>query len=314
MKKWKIIIFCGVCLQWFLMACSGRGTETHIVDDSYDRWKSDSASLRVAVMPTLDCLPLFVAEAEGLFDNQGVNVSLYQYDAQMDCDTAIESGWVEVMATDLVRVEYLKQKGLALDYLTATELHWQLLAGQHTKVKRLSQLEHKMIAMTRFSATAMLADMLVDTAAVMSDYVFRIQVNDVNVRYEMLNTQVMDVMFLPEPYATAARQLDAHLLYDTHWDDVRMGVLAIRQEAMADTLRRHQAEGLLKAYDAACDSINRHGLGHYSALIAECSGFSHQVTDSLSADILFSPSAQPRQTDIDKARLWFEKQGHHAEE
>ena len=67
-------------------ACGGRGDNTQ-TDNEKDAWEADSASLRIAVMPTIDCLPLYVAEEEGMFERQGVSVSLYPYQAQMDCDT-----------------------------------------------------------------------------------------------------------------------------------------------------------------------------------------------------------------------------------
>ena len=55
-------------------------------------WRKDSAALKVAVMPTLDCLPLFVAEHYQLFDTVNGGVRLKMYMSQMDCDTALEQG------------------------------------------------------------------------------------------------------------------------------------------------------------------------------------------------------------------------------
>ncbi len=49
----------------------------------------DRASLKVGVMPTLDCLPVYLAYEDSIFLKQGVTVHLYRYNAQMDCDTAI---------------------------------------------------------------------------------------------------------------------------------------------------------------------------------------------------------------------------------
>jgi NitT/TauT family transport system substrate-binding protein len=115
------------------VACAGRGDNTQ-TDNEKDTRESDSASLRIAVMPTIDCLPLFVAEEEGMFERHGVSVSLYPYQAQMDCDTAIRNGWVDAMVTDLVRAERLKSQGVQLRYLTATDLQWQLLA--ETRIRR----------------------------------------------------------------------------------------------------------------------------------------------------------------------------------
>ena len=308
MKKITINIVFAIVLLGTFASCHDQGTGKQVDDDAYAAWEADSASLRVAVTPTLDCLPLFVAEAEGMFQRQGVSVSLYQYEAHMDCDTAFKSGWVDAMASDLVRAEYLKSHGTPLRYLTATDLHWQLLADLNSKVKRLGQLEHKMIAMTRFSATSLLADQVVDTTKMVNEYVFRIQVNDINVRFLMLKNHVMDVMFLPEPYATAARSMKSELLYDTQWDDVCMGAIVVREVAMADTLHQRQTEGLLKAYDEACDTINSRGIAYYGNLLSERSNIKFNTSDSLLTSIRFKLSHQPRNTDLSKARQWLEKQ------
>ena len=308
MKKITYYIVFSIGFLTLLASCSDNKEQQQKMDDAYTLWKADSASLRVAVTPTLDCLPLFVADAEGMFERQGVSVSLYSYHAHMDCDTAFQSGWVDAMTSDLIRTEYLKSKGTSLRYLTATDLHWQLLADQKTKVKRLSQLEHKMIAMTRYSATAMLADQLVDTTKMINEYVFRIQVNDINVRFQMLQTHVMDVMFLPEPYAAAARSIKSELLYDTKWNEECFGALVVREIAMNDTLHQRQVEGLLKAYDEACDTINSRGIAYYGALLRQRSGVSFNVNDSLLNSVRFSTSHQPREIDLEKARTWLQKQ------
>lgn len=302
--KFFLVIVTGL---FCFAACTGCGDETKKAERTDDAVEADSASLRVAVMPTIDCLPLFVAEEEGMFDREGVSVSLYPYQAQMDCDTALQGGWVDVMVTDLVRAERLKSQGLPLRYLTATDLQWQLLAGKQDRLTKLGQLENKMIAMTRYSATAMLADALVDSASVINEHVFRIQINDLGVRLQMMETEVMDAMFLPEPQATAARQLGAKVLYDTQWNDVRMGVMVASEVSQGDTLRQRFTEGMLKAYNEACDSINSRGIRSYSKLLVRRCGVQEKVADSLSTDIHFNGVCQPRQEDIVRATSWLNK-------
>lgn len=287
-------------------ACTDSGDNKQ-TDNEIDTWELDSASLRIAVMPTIDCLPLYVAEEEGLFDRESVSVSLYPYQAQIDCDTAIKNGWVDVMMTDLVRAERLKSLGTPLRYLTATELQWQLLAGKNARLKKLGQLENKMIAVTRYSATAMLADALVDSASVVDEHVFRIQVNNLGIRLQMLETETMDAMFLPQPQATAARQIGAEVLYDTRWNDICMGVMVASEASQCDTLRQRLTKGMLKAYAEACDSINKRGVRFYSKMIARRCGLKNAVTDSLPSDIHFNGVRQPREQDITRANSWLNK-------
>ena len=105
-----------------------------------------------------------------------------------------------------------------------------------------------MVAMTRYSATAMLADELVDTSGVVNEHVFRIQVNSIFVRLSMLETQVMDMLLLPEPQATVARGLESQVLYDTHWNNVSMGVVIMNDTTISDvTIRERQKEAFLSS-------------------------------------------------------------------
>ena len=48
----------------------------------------DSTVLYVALMPTVDCLPFYYAEQQGIFDSLNANIEIRNYMAQMDCDTA----------------------------------------------------------------------------------------------------------------------------------------------------------------------------------------------------------------------------------
>jgi len=206
-----------------------------------------------------------------------------------------------------VTSERLKSLGTPLRYLTATELQWQLLAGKNARLKKLGQLENKMIAVTRYSATAMLADALVDSASVVDEHVFRIQVNNLGIRLQMLETETMDAMFLPQPQATAARQIGAEVLYDTRWNDVCMGVMVASEASQCDTLRQRLTKGMLKAYAEACDSINKRGVRFYSKMIARRCGLKNAVTDSLPSDIHFNGVRQPREQDITRANSWLNK-------
>jgi len=293
-------------LTALLMAgCDRHKPTADKADDNYQA--ADSATLKVAVMPTLDCLPLYVAESCGLFEQQGADIRLVPFMAQMDCDTAFARGHVEAMVTDLVRAERLRQQGIKVGYATATDLYWLLLTAKHARIKQLKQLDDKMIAMTRFSATAMLADQLVDSAGLATERVFRIQVNNVLTRLNMLENGIMDAMLLPEPQATAARLLDSQTLYDTRRDSLFMGVLAVSEVAMADTLRKQQMEALLKAYDQACDSLNERGMAAYKDIVAQQCKVKAQVADSLPQDLTFRHAAAPRQKDIDRAKAWLKR-------
>ena len=161
--------------------------------------REDSAALKVAVLPTLDCLPLIVAKEQGLFDSLGADVRLKRFMAQMDCDTALVRGRVEGSISDLVRTERIISRGTSLDYVTSTGAYWQLLTNRTARIRDLKQLDDKMVAMTRYSVTDMLVDWAVDSAKLKEERVFKIQVNDVGIRLRMLQNNEMDAVWLTAP-------------------------------------------------------------------------------------------------------------------
>lgn len=298
----KLLMLLAIAI--LIVSCDGK-EETHVKSDDV---LLDSAALKVAVMPTLDCLPLYVAETLGMFGREGVDVQLCRYQAQMDCDTAIANRRVEGMMTDLVRAERLKQQGMRLHYVTATQLSWQLLTSRTARIRQAKQLDDKMLAMTRYSATAMLADEVVAGAGLQNDRVFRIQVNDVSVRLSMLENGIMDALFLPEPQATQARNLQAHVLMDTAADGLWLGVLAFNRELTGSGARQQQIEQLLKVYNQACDSINAYGLRHYGEIIEQQCQVSKNTVDSLPSNYHFRHVMLPEVKAIDKAGDWLKKQ------
>ena len=165
--------------------------------------RADSAALKVAVLPTLDCLPLFVAEERQMFDT-AVDIRLKRFSAQMDCDTALQRGRVELAVSDLVRTERMATMGLRLKYLTATNAYWLLIGNHNQRITELKHLDDRMVAMTRYSVTDLMAELAVDSAKLKPERVFRIQVNDVNVRLDMLENNEMDALLLTEPQLTQA--------------------------------------------------------------------------------------------------------------
>lgn len=270
--------------------------------------REDSAALKVAVMPTLDCLPLYVARSYNLFDSLGADIRLKYYTAQMDCDTALTGGSVEGSVTDIVRGQRMQRRGTPLAYLTATGAYWQLVTNRNARIRNLKHLDDKMLAMTRYSVTDLLGDYAVDSAGLKPERVFRVQINDVCIRLQMLQNNEMDAMLLTEPQATAARMGRHLVLMDTRRMDFRPGVIAFRSDIMEDKNRKRQIDIMVKAYNMACDSINKNGVSAYRALVAGYCRVNENVADSVPSDVKFAHMEAPRRKDIDRADKWLDKQ------
>ena len=270
--------------------------------------REDSAALKIAVMPTLDCLPLWIAKESGLFERLGADVRLKRFAAQMDCDTALAGGSVEGAVSDLVRMERMKQQGTDVDYLTATDAYWQLVTNRTARIRELKNLEDKMVAMARYSVTDLMADVARDSAKLKPEQTFKVQVNDVHVRMRMLQNNEMDALIVTEPQATEARMGRHPVLLDSRKLDFKPGVIALSKKGTTGKERQKQVEVLRRGYNMVCDSINRLGIAHYRNYIEKYCGVKGKVADSIPQKLKFSHVKTPRQQDIDRARQWLKQQ------
>ncbi|MBF1622940.1 MULTISPECIES: ABC transporter substrate-binding protein [Prevotella] len=252
---------------------------------------------KIAVMPTMDCLPAYLLKDSLLYDTAKVDIRLCRFNAQMDCDTAMIGGSVQAAFSDLVRTERLKHRNKVLmHYLTDTNLNWQLIADKDSKLKQLSDLSDKIVAMTRFSGTDLLTDMAVKKAKPKYQ-VFRVQVNDVLVRLAMLQNHEIDAYWFAEPQITKALSADNNSLFNSEDAGVHLGVVAIM-----DKVRRQDEEAAFaEAYDKAVEQINKNGVKYYSALIQKYMKVDESVVRAL-PDIKYTKIGPPRKADLLMAR------------
>lgn len=304
MKKilWIIMILC------LAVGCGQSYEETKRITRAQrlKALREDSAALKVAVLPTLDCLPIYLAEDHQMFDT-AVDIRLKLFTAQMDIDTALANRRVEVGVSDLVRVERLKKQGDSLRYITSTNAYWQLVTNRNARILDLKHLDDKMLAMTRYSVTDLLGDLAVDSGKLKSERVFRIQINDVNVRLKMLENNEMDALILTEPQAAMARMLKHKVLMDTRKLDMEMGVIVVQREGMNGENRAKQLRAFMRGYNKACDSINQYGIASYAPLITKYCHVKPEALKQIDKDLKFHRIALPREEDVERAKSWLSK-------
>ncbi len=299
----KLISF--VLLASILFTSCGRSIEEQRRISKEERQRlhrEDSLALKIAVMPTLDCLPLYLAKEEHYFDTLGVDIRLKRFNAQMDCDTALAGMCADGVVTDLVRALWLQKKGVPLHFATSTNAYWILTANHKARLKRRDQLGDKMIAMTRYSATDFFTDKALHGVKT-SAQVFKIQINDVNIRLSMLLNNETDALWLTEPQATIATAAGHGQLYDSRETGISLGTIAFNKKKISDKRRQHQLKAFLTAYNRACDSISSRGLAHYTGILSKYYGLTAKQIHSL-PPIKFPHATSPRPADVMAAEQW----------
>ncbi|MDD7317879.1 MAG: ABC transporter substrate-binding protein [Prevotella sp.] len=293
-------------LSTVLIASCGQSYEESKAQTARERAmleRQDSLALKIGVLPTIDCLPMFIVKERGWIDTARADVRIKDMESHLAADDALRRGRIEGMATDIVRAERLRRQGVATEYFAVTPLAWQLITNKKARLKSLNQLTDKMIAVSRFSATSMLADYAVDRAKLKPENVFRVQINNPQIRLSMLMNNEIDAVLLPEPQTTAARLAGHKVLMDSETHDMKMGVIVFSQKTTDNAARRKQIDEFLKAYNQACDSINKYGIESYADVIKKYMDVDDNTVRAL-PKITFQHAGLPRTADIERAKKW----------
>ncbi|TGX83369.1 ABC transporter substrate-binding protein [Palleniella muris] len=234
-------------------------------DDKGGNADADSAKcMTVAVTPTLDCLPVYVAVETGIADELGCELGLQQQASIADCDSALVGGSAFCASTDSVRAAMLlagMKKGVKEKYSIVRNPNCCLFlfANRKARVKKVSQLKDKMIAVDRKGADAVMAQYVLDSVKLVDDKAFLVNIHSLNVRMAMLANNTIDAAVLPEPQATVARKVGHENLYaECSRGGKTYGAFLVEKE---------NKELFVKIYNRACDSINKNGIAHYDSIL-----------------------------------------------
>ena len=300
MKRLRSYIFLNLYSLIFLLlaSCSER---QEAIPFSSDSTGIDTTVLRVAVMPSMSCLTVYYAQQSGLADSLGLEMELLRYQAQMDIDTAILYGHVDVAFTDLIRIQRLS-KQVSVSPIASCDEPLSLISLKTKRVKQVNQMKEQMIAISRLSATDYWCDRLLDETRTSYDDIYRPQVNDVRLRAEMLRQGLIDAAIMGEPFATWMTMLGHKRLFQSK--DKKPCLCAW---AACPTATNQQQKAFRKLLDEATERISEES---EALLLRDILIQEYQLPPAL-VDTLELPRPIPtsaiRQSDIEEAKSWLKK-------
>ncbi len=238
-------------------------------------------TLSVAVVPELDCLPVYYAKRMGLFDSLGLDVRLLQYAAQADADTALARGRATLGHTSLARIEVMARKDgdtLAPAAMTSEPLY--LITARTKRISKTKQLAGAVVAIDRHSDADLWSDSVAALAGLEATDIYRPQINDLSLRTLMLTEQLVDAAFLPEPWATQARLDGNRQVFATPASWQGFTCFATKQSKQA----KAKVKLFIQAYNEAAKRLNATPEPDtLRAILQEQYGLEPQTADTLVA-------------------------------
>ena len=267
--------------------------------------RRDSAALHIALMPVDDCIPFYYAQRTGIYDRLGLDLRIKTLQSQLDTDTALARGHVELAYSDLARAIMLQQDSVELRAIAATDAPLQLITARRGRVRQLSQLRERMVAVARHSITDFWSDRLTDTIRLSRADIFRPQINDVRIRIDMLCNGTMDAAFLPEPYASEAIRRGNKQNFTTEGLEPQLFAYLATIGALEDSTRNQQLQILFQGYTEALNQLHQNQYQDTLAVLyKELCHTPDSLLDSLVLHARFMPLHAPRRSDAEAALEW----------
>jgi len=163
---------------------------------------ADSTALRIALLPTVDCLPFYYAQATGIYDSLQLDVVLQTNASAIDADTAFLRGHVDGIVTDLVKANIWRSNGDSIRIVMSADLNLFLVTSKAARLFKTASIKEKIIGITRHSSVDFVTDKILESVKMGSEELNKPQINDLVLRGQMVNNNQYDGAVLPEPYAS----------------------------------------------------------------------------------------------------------------
>ena len=269
-------------LAVFLAACAPAGTSVPATEPATaapatevqtEAPAEDLGTLRIAVLPIIDTLPMFVAESEGLFDKQGVNVEFVPVASAPERDQLLAAGQADGTVNETLAVMLFNKDAVQMQAVryalrpTEQSGHFFILASGQSGITDAQGLKGIEIGVSQGTVIEYVTERLLQAEGLTADEIKTIAVPKIPDRMALLASGELKAGVLPDPLASLAISQGAILvLDDSAHPEYGFSVISFRKEvidANPDAVR-----GFLAAIEAASAMVN-HDPAKYSSVLSD---------------------------------------------
>ena len=222
---------------------------------------SEPVKLRIAVLPILDALPMYVAQANNYFEEQGVEVEFVPVSSAAERDQVMTAGQADGMINDLVSTVLYNQDTTQIQIVsfarTATPEfpQFRILAARDSGISQVDDLKGVEIGISEGSVIEYTTDRLLEAEGFSPLDIVTIAVPSIPVRMSLLDSGELSAANLPDPLASLAIQGGAvAVVDDSSHPEFGNSEISFRKsviDANPEAIR-----GFLAAVDKAVQEIN----------------------------------------------------------
>ncbi|NMC12687.1 MAG: ABC transporter substrate-binding protein [Chloroflexi bacterium] len=231
-----IKIWAGLALIGSMLAAC-QGTNNPTPGTTPDAAAEEPITLKIAVLPILDALPMYVADPEGVFAAHKINVSFIAAASAAERDQIIAAGQADGMINELVSTVLYNKDQVQVQVVrfarVATEQYPQyyILASQKSGITDPAGFKGVAIGISQGTVIEYVTERLLQAEGLTSDDIKTIAVPKIPDRMALLSSGEVQGATMPDPLSLLALQQGAILvLDDTRHPEYSYSTIAFRKE------------------------------------------------------------------------------------
>ncbi len=180
----------------------------------------EDPTLKIAVLPILDALPMYVADAQGYFKDAGIQVDFVPVASAAERDQIMQAGQADGMINDLISTVFYNKDAqkIAVTRFARTALpdapEYSILAAKDSGITKPQDLKGVEIGISQGTVIDYTTQRLLENAGLQAADIKTTNVPKIPDRLQLLSEGKMKAATLPEPFATLAEQSGAIRVVD----------------------------------------------------------------------------------------------------
>ncbi len=236
-------------------------------------------TITIGVMPDVESIPFIMAQKNGYFEQQGVEVKILHFKSAKDRDSALQSGQLDGVITDVLAVVFSNEGGTDLKIISRNDGDIKLMAGKDSGIETITGLKRRSIGLSSNTIMEYTADKMLESAGLKSEDVKKTVIPPLPTRLEMLQGGRIDAAILPEPLAGLGVKNGARVLASTDQMANKAGAIAFTAKSLQQN--PEEIKAVFRAYNQAVEYLKAEPVSSYADYIIEVQSFPAALKDSL---------------------------------
>ncbi len=264
---------------------------------------SPKLELTIGVMPSIDHLPLVIADKMGYLDSLGIDLELERFFSPMERDVALQTGAIGGAVSDYTSVEIQRHRGMALETFCALDGLFLLVVRPELEVSQIADLQGKRFALSSNTVIEYATDQ------VMGALPFeKVEVQKLPIRLEMLASGEIDAAVLPQPFAQIALMRGMKAVEGVLGASQPLALTGLVLDKGIIEQHPEAMKALEEAYNLGVSYLSSTPRAQWIGVAAQELGVEEEVVASMTLPT-YHPMRKPSPGDMSAVHAWLKGKG-----